>query len=75
MNQAKRYCMLHIPESGLFYAEGKFFDGDGNGISWDGNMPVFLSRADADRRKKKRAAEGLRYIILGFEPIEKGTDK
>ena len=72
MSQVKRYCMLHIPESGLFHHKGHFHDGDGNGIAWDGTIPVFKSRQAADTYKKQRKGG---FIILGFEPIEKGTDK
>lgn len=75
MNQAKRYCLLHVPESGLFHDGRRFKDGDGRKIEGHGAIAVYRSRDAASRRKKELAAEGKKYIIIGFEPIEKGTDK
>jgi hypothetical protein len=51
--QAKKYTLLWIPRSGLFFETGNFFDGKGERIRWDRTVHIFASHARAETAKKR----------------------
>lgn len=76
-NQTKRYALLYIPDSGLFYGERGLMDGTGTQIHWDGTLPLHIRREDAVAAKgrilSKYPAEYAagEIVVLPVEPIEK----
>lgn len=77
--KSKRYTLLWIPESGLFYAGGRFTKGDGDEIGWQRKIPVFRGYARAERAKQRILARWPErrgeLIILSFEPEEVKDDQ
>jgi hypothetical protein len=49
----KKFTLLWIPRSGLFYDGGKFLDGDGNQIRWNHTIPLFATHAKAATAKNR----------------------
>jgi hypothetical protein len=65
----KKFTLLWIPRSGLFYDGGKFMDGTGNEIEWNRTIPLFPSMYAAEIAKagvleKHPDARG-EVVILG----------
>ena len=49
----KKYVLLWIPESGLFFNGGQFRDGFGHEIRWDRTLTLFDTASAVDVEKKK----------------------
>jgi len=66
------WTMILVPESGLFFDKGKFTDGQGKEVPWDGGMLIFNRLPDAEKWKQKRiesgkdAAQSYRIVPLEF---------
>jgi hypothetical protein len=52
-NNDKRYTLLWIPKSGLFFEGGEFLDGKRERIRWDRTIRIFASHARAETAKKR----------------------
>jgi hypothetical protein len=52
-NNDKRYTLLWIPKSGLFFEGGEFLDGKRERIKWDRTIHIFASHARAETAKKR----------------------
>ena len=49
----RRYMLMWLPKSGLFYDGGDFFDGQGNALNWDRTIPTYSTPQRADTSKKR----------------------
>jgi len=75
MERVKKYAVMYVPRSGLFYAGGDFLDGRMNRIPWKRTIPIYRSHSAAEvARNKFRErwpnVEG-EFIVLSVELIEK----
>lgn len=68
---ARRFALLHVPHSGLFFEGGAFLDGRQNRVPWDGVIRCFSSRASADKARVKllatRPAEFGNILVVSVE--------
>ena len=72
-NQAKKYTVLYVPNSGLFFEGGEFVDGRRERIEWNRTIPVYESHMRAQTARDKileswpdRYADG-NLVVLGVE--------
>jgi hypothetical protein len=49
----KKWTLMWIPQTGLMYDGGKFFDGQMNEVKWDRVIRIFPSHARAETAKKR----------------------
>lgn len=73
--QSKRYAVMFMPASGMFFTGGEFLDGHQNRIPWSRVIPIYRSRTAAcafrDRmRKKWKDAQG-EFVVVSVELEEK----
>jgi hypothetical protein len=69
--QDKKYTVMYVPRSGLFFSGGAFFDGHQNRIPWRHVIPVYRSHSAAcvarDRvRERWKNAEG-EFVVMPVE--------
>lgn len=57
MDDDRKYTLLWIPATGLFYANGLFQDGRGRRIDWSRRIRVWATRERANEVKKELLAE------------------
>lgn len=71
MIQNKKYAVMYLPRSGLFFAGGEFLDGHQNRIPWSRTIPVFRSRSAAaiGRDKLRKHWEGFEgdFVVVSIE--------
>lgn len=73
--ETRRYTVMYMPHSGLFFSGGEFLDGRQNRIPWSRVLPVYQSHSAAsacrDRlREKWKDAQG-EFVVVSVELEEK----
>lgn len=75
MRQAKKYTVLAVPRSGLFYSGGDFLDGRQCRVPWSRIIPIFRSHSAAvvvrDKMRKKWPDWDGDFVVLSVELKEK----
>lgn len=73
-DQPKKFVLLWIPKSGLFYDGGQFFDGYQDRINWDRTLPLYDTASEAEEAKQRIMARYPRakgeLVTMGVTTIE-----
>lgn len=72
-----KHVLLWIPKSGLFYDQGRFYDGEGKEIKWGRTIPAYSTHAHAQTAKRRVVTKFPRAqgeVIVSQVKIQEGKE-